>query len=82
MAYKVDKPEVLIATKWQMETKQFPFSRLTKPGDLFVIPRESEYAKLPHQVYYAANEHAKQFPGFHISTILDNTGNRIVRRVK
>jgi len=81
--YNLEKQsQDVVATKWQLETKQFPFGRLTKPGDLFIIPHTSEYAKLPHQVYQSANEYAKLRPGFHISTILDKTGNRIVRRVK
>jgi hypothetical protein len=80
--YKVDKPSHVVASKWQLETKQFPFEKLQKAGDLFIIPHSSEYAKLPHQVYYAANEHARRVPGFHISTVLDELGNRIVRRVQ
>jgi hypothetical protein len=80
--YKLDRPELVIASKWQMETKQFPFNRLQKSGDLFIIPKESEFAKLPQQIYQSANEYARKFPGFHISTMLDELGNRIVRRVK
>jgi hypothetical protein len=80
--YKVDKPANVVASKWQLETKQFPFGNLTKPGDLFIIPFTSVFAKEPHQIYQSANEYARLRPGFHISTALDSIGNRIVRRLK